>query len=269
MNTLVERSIISSSLPAALLLAAIATLVLALAKFLHADGYTRLGRVAIPAFLALLIPPLFLMAVGPGLLSILGVAQRLTAGTVTLALMREELTDGTLALRISSILIGFHLVRLEVIRLTYAFNTRRRSPSKSPLGDPLSDLHLAQAQYLFYGICAAAIWFARINESQSFVSSAVSWALLFITDDWTLLQEYLRSQSALPSRWLLIKILVIDILLLVGVLVIFKGLGLLGWLAFAYIPIGFTLLMGGADFMELWQATFRKSQRTKNDGDDA
>jgi hypothetical protein len=255
MHLATEQAILDNSSLIILGIAALVTLVIAFATFRHAGGYTKLGRVTIPLFFVLMIPFVVFMSVGPGLLALFGLVHRAMDGLISFEFLNSELSNGTLALRVASLLIAYHLVMHETERLAQAFGPQKKSNLVNPLSDQQSYLRLSEAQYLFYGICAAALWFAKLKGSANFFSAVVAWALILIVDDWTIIQEYLQKKLIHPSRWLLVKIWLFNLLLSAGVLAIFLQLDLGMFLVFVYLPFFFIVSMAQSDFLELWRRT--------------
>ena len=152
-----------------------------------------------------------------------------------LSFWQREIANGTLALRVTSLLITYQLAR-SIVR----FVPRRkdlisareaRGLSRDDIADftmsvtteerqlwQLNDLILlAFFQFSFYLITLTALWGCAIVGIYTVVTALTSWALLFIVDDWSVIADYCHQFNSLPIATHAVKVLCVDVILLVSV----------------------------------------------------
>jgi hypothetical protein len=236
MNYIIEKNIALNSLTPLLILAFIGVLIFSKARLSKDKAYTPTGRKVLPVIIAIAFPFLILTSIGPALLAIIGISHRFFADQLTLDFLKSEVISGTMALRISSVIIAYHIIILEIQRIQFSINTFQRLEKLNQKRDA-PNIVISETQYLFYGITAAALWQNIINEGTSNAAIFASWALIYILDDWTVIQEYLIDLLTPPSLWLYYKILLFNVLLLVSLVVIFFSASILWKTMFLFIPL--------------------------------
>lgn len=247
----IEANIVGNSTIPLVALASLGVLVYGLAKIRHDRAYTALGRTIIPVVLALAFPFLIVASLGPALLAVAGIIERVRSGQEVQELLKAEVLSGALVLRLSSVIIAYHIIRLETKRLSYLFGA---NPDISKQARELrkSDISTSETQYLFYGICAAALWQNLLGGNvSSYVASFASWAMIYVLDDWTIIQDYLVERNIAPSRWNYYKIFSINVLLLLCLLIIFYSESMWKSLAFFAIPMLCIFPVWGVGYQEL------------------
>jgi hypothetical protein len=179
---------------------------------------------------------LIVTSIGPALLSVIGFLKRSSTNDLTLDFIKFELTSGTLALRISSIIIAYHVIELEIKRISRLLELQNKSLMFIEDTNK-SNITISEIQYLFYGIIAAAIWQNVLHGEDSNVAALAAFLLFYILDDWTIIQEYLIDLSTPPSFWLYYKILTVNILLLFSLIILSLNTNYLGKTIFFVIPL--------------------------------
>ena len=233
----IEENVLSGSLVPLLVLATIGILILSLAKLKHNREYTAAGRVLLPLVMAATFPLLIISAIGPALISTIGVVIRYNSGQLNLEFFKEELSSGVLALRLSTIVIAWYIIKLEIQRLADLLNPLQLSILTRAVNPFTRGVLLAETQYLFYGICAAALWKTHLDGNSSITASIAAWGLIYILDDWSIVQDYLLQQNTPPTKWIYSKIYLFNIGLLISLLIIFYSAPFWQTIVFLIIPI--------------------------------
>nr|WP_314622929.1 hypothetical protein [uncultured Noviherbaspirillum sp.] len=220
-----------------LLLALFATvLVLSIVKLGSDRRYKNFGKSALPIIYAAVLPFLIITSLGPAILSLVGLWDRASNFELDVMFFKTELASGALALRLASFFIAYHVIRLETQRLKRIFGAEGSSPWE--LKDENKDhVIVAETQYLFYGIVAAALWYTLIAGKSGVPAAIASWGLIYILDDWTVMQEYMLIRKCLPTSWLYWKIFIFNILLLVCVGQMYMVAGAMMYILFFTLPI--------------------------------
>lgn len=94
----------------------------------------------------------------------------------------SEIENGILFLRLSSILLGFH-----VIEMTIKFLRVNKSPKE------IRSEHralLCYSQYGLYLISIFCLWMCIINNFSSSLVILLNWTVFFILDDWIIISAY-------------------------------------------------------------------------------
>lgn len=152
-----------------------------------------------------------------------------------LSYWQHEIATGTLALRVTSILLTYQLARA-IVR----FVPRRRElvsarEARGLSHDDVADftstvtieerrlwkrndlVSLAFFQFSFYLIALSAMWGCTIAGVHTLFTALASWALLFIVDDWSVIADYCQRFDSLPIPTHAVKVLCVDMILLVAV----------------------------------------------------
>lgn len=152
-----------------------------------------------------------------------------------LSFWQREISNGALALRVTSLLLTHQLVRsiIRFVPLRRELIAARESRGLSH--DDVADfttsvtteerklwrqndlMLLAFFQFSFYLITLTALWACSIVGIHTVVTALASWALLFIVDDWSVIADYCHQFDSLPIAAHAVKVLCIDVILLVAV----------------------------------------------------
>jgi hypothetical protein len=233
----IEAKIVSNSIIPFMIFIIIGVFVFTFPQMSNNRFYTPFGRKALPLLIALAFPFLIITSFGPALLAISGIIVRQLDGQLTLEMIKTEVTSGTLVLRLSSVIIAYHIVRLEIKKLSFLFD-RHNDTTKQEQELKKKKIIISETQYLFYGICAAALWQNLLDGQASFYfASLTAWAMIYILDDWTIIQEYLVDQDIYPSRWLYRKIYLFNFILTGSAFYIFASASISSSILFFGIPL--------------------------------
>lgn len=152
-----------------------------------------------------------------------------------LSFWQGDVSTGTLALRLTSLLLAYQLVRAAVRfvprRLELVTARKARGLSEDDVADftvsvtpeerrlwQRSDLvSLSFFQFSLYLVALAALWVCAIAAVQTLLAALASWALLFIVDDWAVIADYCHRFDSLPMTAHSVKVLCINLVLLVAV----------------------------------------------------
>lgn len=99
--------------------------------------------------------------------------------------IKSELANGTLPLRVSSFIIGYRFVT----SATKPF-TQRKIPFRQYLYKP--------CQYAFYTFPLFLLWLATIIGESSLGTILLSWTIVFILDDWIIIDDYTDKFKSSP-----------------------------------------------------------------------
>jgi hypothetical protein len=152
-----------------------------------------------------------------------------------LSFWQGEVSNGTLALRLTSLLLTYQLIRAGVRfvprRIELVTARKRRGLSEDDVADfttsvtpeerrlwQRSDLvSLSFFQFSFYLVALAALWACSIAGVHTLLAALASWALLFIVDDWAVIADYCQRFDSLPMKTHSVKVLCINLVLLIAV----------------------------------------------------
>lgn len=152
-----------------------------------------------------------------------------------LSFWQGEVTTGALALRVTSLLLTYQLARAAFRfvprRIELVGARKARGLSDDDVADFTISVTLEERrlwlrndlvllaffQFSFYLVALAAMWGCAIAGLHTLLTALVSWALLFIVDDWGVIADYCHRFESLPMTWHTVKVLCVDVILLVAV----------------------------------------------------
>ena len=235
----VERAILHGAATPALLLSFLFS-VLVLAKIWqkHRGGAPTKHPKLTAVITILVLPAALLVVFMPAMLSLSGVIERATG----LAFFVAEAKSGALALRIASLLIAWGFFST-AYRAYIAKRDSDQAETKPALYSTHYYLCLASVlQYLFYAACASALWICTVEGVSSFTQATISWLLIFILDDWSIVSDYSIKYSEPPMAWHFWKVHITNaVLLLTLAYVVLQSLSI-GSATLILLPTAFSIV---------------------------
>jgi hypothetical protein len=159
--------------------------------------FTLFGLLIVPVIVSLSLFPL-----------VYSTSNLLTQEIATTTFWKHELSTGVFALRVSSYILSFQLVR-SIFRFVkrkreIARVRSRRGLAAEQIANFTVDLKpeeaklwlrgdlalVASLQFAFYLSAVAALWLSAIDARHSLVTTLASWCIFFIADDWTIVSDY-------------------------------------------------------------------------------
>ena len=232
----VERTIVQYGLTPVLLLLAAVIAVVVIPTLRRDASLTNLGKLIVPGVFMVALPPMIVMGMGPALLSLSGVLVRLRDDQLTIDFFQQELISGALALRLSSLVVAFHLGTLYAKWTWKYLEFMSKVDRNGPDVQTQLAVNLSTLQYLFYGFCAACLWQHFLFDTHYWVATVLSWGLIYILDDWGIISSYL-SRRVVPVKFHYYKVAAFNVLLLTTSFILFRNVTTWFLIWFYIVPI--------------------------------
>lgn len=170
----------------------------------------------------------FIISVGISIISFLVIYPLLNLvlhKSFNLVFYTKEISQGTLSLRFTSVLLGFNFLRISYNLIAEKFSNNYKEliadyPDLQNISSYNSEGNISAiilSQNLIYGATVLLLWIFVFLSKSFFEIRLIIWGLFFIVDDWAIISDNLIALKGRILRWHRIRILFFNGLLFCSV----------------------------------------------------